>query len=383
MAMCLPAAFIGLVLVAAPDPSDLGKSGDNGDKELCKRNLRLVYDAIQAYRQANKDLPDSLSELFPKYLADPNLLICPTAKKRGLTSIAATGRQGFSDPRTSYFYEFSKVPVQDAPGRSNRDWKSAQMGLLGSVVPIARCLVHDRPINLSFGGDVYETDKLEWEYKFTNVVDLTHLSPEYLLAPTNTVRVIEIRPRDPAATAGQVDLSDFYNASLTRAWVAREPTHNLASLPTGLRELNGIRFDIRGVIQFSSPALAQLGESFPGHVTIPLALSCQQLHFLVGTSLAEKEGTQAGRFDIRFADGQTEAIALRMGRELGATWTSSKNAARPTSAGLAWQAQPPNTGELFELTWTNSRPAVSLRYLDCNGGMNTQDFFLVAISATP
>src|SRR5437763_17178935 len=47
------------------------------EKEDCTKNLKLIYDAIQAYQKDHKELPNWLSELVPDYLSDANVLICP------------------------------------------------------------------------------------------------------------------------------------------------------------------------------------------------------------------------------------------------------------------------------------------------------------------
>jgi hypothetical protein len=370
------ALFFCVSLIAAQTPPSSAPS----DKELCKRNLLLIHDAIQAYRLAHKELPDTLAELFPAYLSERKVLFCPVARKRALTSVAVTNRRDVSDAGTSYFYEFSPAPSPEIPGRTQRDWKRAQMGMLGSVVPIARCLLHDHPINLSFGGEIYESERLDWEYKFTNLVEYARLQENYLLSPVHASRVVQISPRDPAAAPEQIDLSDFYNGSLAKSWLNGKATLNFATFTTGLHEVLGVRFDVRGVIQLSSPALGRLGEDFPERVTIPLNRFCHQLHFLLGSSLADKSAAEAGRFDIHFVDGETVQFPFRLRTEPHSN--AVQNLSRLASATSAWRAQPPGTAELFKLAWTNERPTAKVRAIDCLSSINT-DVFLVALTVTP
>jgi hypothetical protein len=378
------AFLIGLAFAAWFSLSVSAQTTPPSDKAQCIRNLRLIHDAIQAYRLEHKDLPDWLSDLSPKYISNPELLVCPLAKKRGLTSITATGRKGLSDPRTSYIYEFNTVELQEVRGRTNRDWKRAQMGLLGSVVPIARCLVHERPVNLSFGGEVYESDRLEWEYKFTNLIDFAELKADRLLSPGTSTRVIQIPSRDPRATPDQVDLSAFFNASLGKPWLLREPDQHLSALPPGLQELDGVLFDVRGVIQLSSRGIRQLGESFLERVgPIPLNRLCRELHFLIGASVPDAHGTEAGRFDIRYGNGQAEELRLVMGAHLQSTWKGAEHEPAPTLATVAWQGNPPHAARLFKLTWINPRPGAELHSVEGIAGTNKLDFFLVALSVSP
>src|SRR5882757_5687382 len=53
------------------------------EKEECTKNLKIIYDSIEAYRKDHKDLPNWLSDLVPDYLADANVLICPVCRRTG------------------------------------------------------------------------------------------------------------------------------------------------------------------------------------------------------------------------------------------------------------------------------------------------------------
>src|SRR5579863_3332923 len=84
------------------------------EREGCTRNLKVIYDAIQAFQYDHKDLPNWLSDLVPDYLSDPNVLICPVCRRTGKTEAPP-----LADPKVacSYVFEFSPVPVGAAsPG---------------------------------------------------------------------------------------------------------------------------------------------------------------------------------------------------------------------------------------------------------------------------
>ena len=66
------------------------------DKETCKNHFAAIYKAIKAYRADKKDLPPYLSDLVPKYIKDPNVLVCPTVKRTGNVV-----NYGINDPRIS------------------------------------------------------------------------------------------------------------------------------------------------------------------------------------------------------------------------------------------------------------------------------------------
>src|SRR5689334_4295841 len=52
------------------------------EKQQCKERLALFYKAWEAYRKDHKNAePPTIASLFPKYLKEGSLLICPTADR--------------------------------------------------------------------------------------------------------------------------------------------------------------------------------------------------------------------------------------------------------------------------------------------------------------
>lgn len=162
-----------------PNPYQYEPSTDKADVDACKENLEKIAAAIHAYRKDHKDVPNWLSDLVPKYLP-AEALICPVTKKTERLSPF-----GALDPkvRCSYLYEFAPTPITavikgafPGPAMTTRQWKRQQMGVVGSDVPIARCLLHDPVLNLSFGGRIYESP-LFWEENFKDVTKMEDLHP--------------------------------------------------------------------------------------------------------------------------------------------------------------------------------------------------------------
>src|SRR5215469_2682448 len=152
------------------DPAALTPGLAAEEKEACTRNLKVIYDAIQAYQFDHKDLPNWLSDLVPDYIFDPRVLICPVCRRTGRTESPP-----LADPKLacSYIFEFSPVPVGPTlpgePTHTRREWRRRQMGLIGSAVPLVRCRHHNPMLNLGFNGTVYESPA-QWELIFTNHV---------------------------------------------------------------------------------------------------------------------------------------------------------------------------------------------------------------------
>ena len=156
------------------------------DISECKRNLEKIDAAIDAYRKDHHEIPNALADLVPKYLADTNALICPICRRTGQKSPV-----GVLDKQvdTSYLFEFSPVPTPDGikaafPGTdlTMRQWKFQQMDVVGGKVPMVRCFLHlPTALNLSYGGEIYESPQL-WETLYYDKVKPEAFNPHPITA---------------------------------------------------------------------------------------------------------------------------------------------------------------------------------------------------------
>ena len=122
---------------------------DAADQCACKKNFNKPYEAIQEFRKKYKRLPDWLSELHPEFLKDSKTFVCPTVRlKRDFQSWRdALRKEVWFDPSIlpiSYSYEFCVGPYPLWAGYSStvREYKLRAMELLGTHVPILRCVAH-------------------------------------------------------------------------------------------------------------------------------------------------------------------------------------------------------------------------------------------------
>jgi hypothetical protein len=367
------------------------------DKAVCTKNLKQIYEAIQAYQLDHKDLPNWLSDLVPQYLADANVLTCPICRRTGKTEAAP-----LADPKmpSSYLFEFCPVPLGStapkAADKTRREWKRRQMGLVGSVVPLVRCRHHQPVLNLAFDGTIYESPSF-WELAFTNRVDARQLTAASLFANEPGPRETPARkppvtrhfpPRDDNAGKGMLDLTGFYNAMLTENW-HRNPGNDLAALPTGVQTLGGVEFDVRGIVQLASKSPS--ATNFPAQVSgIGVHQKCQRLHFLhaAGFGTPADEGKQIGAYVVHFANNQARLeIPIIYGRtvrnwhllsnepkagdELTVAWTGENAVSRQTGRPI----------RLFLTTWTNLAPDLEIDSLDFVSTLRNPAPFLIGITA--
>ena len=137
--------------VATPEPAEQHEK----NIEICTQNLLAMGKAIEAYEKEHGDFPAWLSDLYPKYLTDANVFICPSDKAGGKPIYTPS-----TDPEmpVSYSYEFN-------PGY--KEWKAEQRKIYGDAIPLIRCRHHANDdfvtLNLSVSSRVYRTGNA-WEY---------------------------------------------------------------------------------------------------------------------------------------------------------------------------------------------------------------------------
>jgi len=389
---------MGLALLCFLPPALLAQSNATAadsqqaaeDKENCTHNLKLIYDAIQAYRNDHKELPNWLSDLVPQYINDANILICPVCKRTGEIESGA-----LADPKipSSYFYEFCPLPLgkRDAPNdptKTRRDWKRRQMGLAGSIVPIVRCRHHGVTLNLAFDGRVYESPSM-WEDNLTNQMDIAELKPQRIFASSSSSsnpKAVFYPPRDPQTKPNLIDLSSYYNASLTESWHGNL-NNDLSSLPTGTQEFVGVEYDVRGIIQAGGQSPA--AKPFPARINgIKIHQKCARLHFLHSAAFGSvgDEGTQVGSYVLHFATNQMQLeIPIIYGRDVR-NWHKMAGEKPAEGLSVAWtgtnvvSAASHNFIRLFSTTWVNVAPSVEIESVDFVSSMGKVAPFLIAIS---
>lgn len=369
------------------------------DKDGCIRNLTMIYEAIQAYRAEHKDLPNWLSDLVPQYISDANVLICPVCRRTGQAETSA-----LADPKipSSYFFEFCPLPLgREAPGnpgRTRREWKRRQMGMVGAVVPLVRCRHHGVTLNLAFDGKIYESPGT-WEVLWTNIVNPADLTPAKIFAaapksgdpakPAAPSPVLRFERRDPNAKANLINLTDYYNAMLTESWHGTSQTSNdLSSLPTGLQSFAGVEFDIRGIVQLGSKSdsVARFPTQIKG---IHIRQKCQRLHFLHALAFGTPadEGKTVGKYIVHFATNNNMQIDIPIvcGRDVR-DWHAAEKPGAPELT-MAWTGTNPvskaanRTIHLYMTTWQNVMPDLEIQSLDYVSGTGIPAPFLIAITA--
>ena len=129
-------------------------------KQVDRKNLTAIHGGIMAFFAHHGRYPNYLSEMVPDFIP-VETLISPREKTKGANMLLAMDHEDPGLKKSSYGYEYSNLIVRD--NRTFQEIKDVQKAEWGNVVPLLRAFGNDKVINMSWGGDLYETD-LMWEY---------------------------------------------------------------------------------------------------------------------------------------------------------------------------------------------------------------------------
>jgi hypothetical protein len=190
----------------------------------------------------------------------------------------------------------------------------------------------------------------------------------------------------PARAAYCLDLSPHFNDSLDDGWQHQLMAgNNLGTLPRGRQVFGGVEFEVRGIIQLTSPQLRRYAtrNQFPEQVRgIQVDRKCRALHFLHATGRNVPAGTPVGGYLIHYADGTSEEAPILYGEVTGNWWAMPVDLQRP-GEGVVWQGTNAanHAVQLFMQSWTNPRPDLEIESLDFTSRMTRVAPFLIAVTA--
>jgi WD40 repeat protein/serine/threonine protein kinase len=199
----------------------------------------------------------------------------------------------------------------------------------------------------------------------------------------------KIPSRDPRAGPELLDLSPFYNASLTENWYVTPEDNDLSELPSGLQIFAGVQFDVRGLIQVGY--VNKFFEKYPEKVTgIPVARPCRKLHFLHSAVRGGHfpMGVQIGGYIIRYTNGRQVEFPIVIGQSV-ACWQPDRPDTWESREGpltLAWSGFSANSRRLglqiriYKSTWENPTPSEPVQSIDFVSKTFAPAPFLVAIT---
>ena len=154
--------FAHLEAIAQRKIADFDAGQEAKNVEICTQNLIAIGKSIQIYQIEKGEYPMWLSDLHhPKYLPDPDILICPSDRTGGRAVMPLN-----IDPNMPVSYGYQYHPEYRGDRITDRRL------IYGDVVPLVRCRHHpDREFHCL---------NLNFSYKVTRSISFWELQPEQL-----------------------------------------------------------------------------------------------------------------------------------------------------------------------------------------------------------
>jgi hypothetical protein len=190
-----------------------------------------------------------------------------------------------------------------------------------------------------------------------------------------------------------VNLNYFYQARIASATPHdRDPGNNLAQLPAGYRIIDGVRYNVAGLIEVAGgDDVAQTNNPYPYPVSvesIPVNRFCRQLHLLHGTTGSVDNQTLVAKLVLHYGDGTTGDLDIIYGEQVYDWWFRGDG--NPPLAGnteVAWIGENPSAKRkgyrirVFTTSFINPKPGVRVETIDYVSALApTSSPFLVALT---
>ena len=185
-----------------------------------------------------------------------------------------------------------------------------------------------------------------------------------------------------------IDLSPYFNATLSESWLPGTGDNSLGNLTAGTMKLGGVPFDVRGVIQLAGGETDRLGGRFAAAVDgIKVGRPFEQLHVLHSAGGRENDGVPVASLVLHYADGGQAAVPIRYGETVRDWWFWEFEPVRDPATAMAWTGNNPSARvegaslRLYRMTWKNPRPTIRVQSIDYVSMGSKSAPFLLAMTA--
>jgi hypothetical protein len=197
-------------------------------------------------------------------------------------------------------------------------------------------------------------------------------------------------PRPPDATAAQLDLAKFYNAPLHPNWDDGLFRGDLPDIPPGIFSTNGLKFDIRGVIQLNGGRMQGLRADLPSAITnIPVNQLVRRIH-LLGTAYnapaSVSRPREIAQIRLHYAGERTADLPIDLGENIEDWWSRPRAPVTPKRADVVWRGVSSSSEtalawqQICHLKLDNPRPDAVVMALDIISTMEIPSVFVMAIT---
>jgi hypothetical protein len=195
-----------------------------------------------------------------------------------------------------------------------------------------------------------------------------------------------INKRELPENKKYINLGAYYNFAINEE-IHGKPD-NIIPVPPGISDYNGVKFDVRGIIQLASRISFEKSHiRYPEKITgIAVNTSAQKLCFLHSSAWESAKGTKVAEIVVHYANNQSRSIQIKSREEVEDWWFHTENSIFPANAELAWEGSNDrikNIGfvlKLYHFTWENPLPEIEITSIDLISSMNDTGYMLYGIT---
>ena len=217
--------------------------------------------------------------------------------------------------------------------------------------------------------------------------DITEEMGEF--AARDWLRPLMIPPQPSDSSMHLVDLTDHYNAHLEESWYTPRAYPNysgafLSELHAGVHVLEGVPYDIRGLIQLNDQEKIPMYYPYPKQVEgIQVGAKGDQIHFLNATLSNDRPGSPVIIYQIELENGETHQHVVRFGVDIH-EMTRDHDTPSPDCAVWRQPNVTPFSSEsdaiFHQSTWNNPTPEQAIKQVNLLIGGSQAQPFLAAMT---
>ena len=154
----------------------------------------------------------------------------------------------------------------------------------------------------------------------------------------------------------------------------------LGPMPKGLTTLDGLRWDVRGIVALAANIIYST-RPYPAQAgPITIGQRAARLHFLQACTWGPPaDGTRSGTYVLRYADGGTAELPIVYGEDVRDWSFYADKSATTANAREAWRDPALSDVRIYHRAYENPRPESEIASLDFVSAGSSAGPFIVAI----
>jgi len=211
----------------------------------------------------------------------------------------------------------------------------------------------------------------------------------------------QVPSRDTAVSETCIDLSPYYTSNFKNSIYIRGQKNNssfgasfdLRRVKTGVTHLDGVDWDLRGMVLLTGTTLHHAYLNYPASVeSIRMNTTASELHFLQGCLWISKIGKEIGSYVVHYENGSQETIPLVYGENIANLWNQQgtfpeMKVTQATKVLLPpvkqRQGNTPSTSAAYHFTWKNPHPDQRISHLEFKSERHIPAPILLGLTVKP